>query len=62
LSEEPDKSQWLTKSADEIKNAIDAKDGMREFTEDTIVVDIRDQGLIDLSFVDLPGGSSCRHS
>ncbi|KAF5350024.1 hypothetical protein D9756_009153 [Leucocoprinus leucothites] len=55
LSTNPDKTQWLIKSANEIKQAIDAETDMRKFTEDTIVVDIRDQGLTDLSFVDLPG-------
>ncbi|KXN83766.1 Interferon-induced GTP-binding protein Mx2 [Leucoagaricus sp. SymC.cos] len=55
LSADPDKTQWLNKSADQIKQAIAAGTGMLMFTEDTIVVDIQDQGLTDLSFVDLPG-------
>jgi hypothetical protein len=55
LSIDADKSQWLTKSAEEIKQAIVDKTGMREFTEDTIVVDIQDPSATDLSFVDLPG-------
>lgn len=58
LSTEVNKLQWESKSAAEIKQAIQDKIGMREFTEDTIVVDIQDQGVTDLSFVDLPGTSS----
>ncbi|KAF9444432.1 hypothetical protein P691DRAFT_763392 [Macrolepiota fuliginosa MF-IS2] len=55
LSTDTDKAQWETKSADEIKQAIRAGAGMRMFTEDTIVVDIQDKDVTDLSFVDLPG-------
>ncbi|KAJ3566737.1 hypothetical protein NP233_g6810 [Leucocoprinus birnbaumii] len=55
LSTDADKSQWLNKSRDQITQAIEAGTGMRKFTEDTVVIDIRDQGLTDLSFVDLPG-------
>jgi hypothetical protein len=58
LSTDADKSQWLNKSAEEIKQAIEDKTGMREFTEDTIVVDIQDPNATDLSFVDLPGKNS----
>ncbi|KXN83765.1 Interferon-induced GTP-binding protein Mx1 [Leucoagaricus sp. SymC.cos] len=55
LSTDPNKTQWHDQSADQIKQAIAAGTGMRMFSEDTIVVDIQDQGLTDLSFVDLPG-------
>lgn len=55
LSTDADKSQWLNKSAEEIRQAIQNKTEMRDFTEDTIVVDIQDPTATDLSFVDLPG-------
>lgn len=59
LSTDTNKAPWKSKSADEIRQAIQAETGMLKFTENTIVVDIQDPGATDLSFVDLPGTDKC---
>lgn len=55
LSVDPNKSRWESKTAQEIREAIQEGRGIRQFTKDAIVVDIQDQDATDLSFVDLPG-------
>lgn len=55
LSVDTNKSRWETKTAQEIREAIQEGRGIRQFTKDAIVVDIQDQDATDLSFVDLPG-------